>query len=212
MDKSIKKIYEMHHETSRKEGFTILEKERGEIIKKYIGQGQNILDIGCRDGALTKYFVNGNDVLGTDIDEKSLNKAKENLNIKTMLHDLNGDWHELEGRKFDIIFAGEVLEHLYYPENVIKKVKAHLNQGGMFVGSVPSAFSIKNRIRYALGKKQNTPLEDPTHINHFSYDELTGLFNKYFKDVKIIGLGRYKRLIKLSPSNFSFNLFFVCKL
>lgn len=187
-------------------------KERGELLKKEIGIGKKVLDIGCRDGSLTKYFVAGNNVLGVDIDELSLEKAKINLKINTRLLDLNGDWNELGGEKFDVIVAGEVLEHLYCPEEVFKKIINHLNPQGIFLGSVPNAFSLKNRVRYLLGKKKNTPLEDPTHINHFGYNDLNNLFKKYFKEVKIFGLGRYKKLSEICPLWFAFNLFFKVKI
>ena len=208
---SLEKIYEDHHRINRMEGFSILEKERGELLKDAIGKRKTVLDIGCRDGALTKYFSQDNRVLGVDIDKNSLAKAKQALGIKTLLMDLNGDWCELGDRKFDAIVAGEVLEHLYYPEDVIKKIIGHLGKGGIFLGSVPNAFNLKNRMRYLLNRKKNTPLEDPTHINHFNYRELKNLLGKYFNKVEIIGLGRFKTLARLMPNWFAFNLFFKAK-
>ncbi|MFA4890434.1 MAG: class I SAM-dependent methyltransferase [Candidatus Paceibacterota bacterium] len=211
MSKSLGKIYEDHHQASRDRGFSIFAEERGNLLKKNIGKGKNVMDIGCRDGALAKYFFQENNVLGVDIDGSALNRAKESLGIETIIADLNGDWHELGERKFDVIVAGEVLEHLYFPEKVLEKVSSHLNNKGIFLGSVPNAFSLKNRIRYLFAKKENTPLGDPTHINHFSYKELKNLLQKYFSEVEIIGLGRFKFLSKLMPGWFAFSLFFKAK-
>lgn len=213
MSKSIQNIYEEHHSKSRPDNFSILEKERSFLLNKYIGKNKKVLDIGCRDGNLTRYFVDGNSVLGIDIDEISLNKASKNLGIRTMPVDLNGDWKILNGEKFNIIFAGEILEHLYFPEKILTHVVEFLDNNGdsLFIGSVPNAFSLKNRFRYMLGTKKYTPLSDPTHINQFSYVELKQLLSRYFRDVQVIGLGRYKKLSRLFPSLFSFDLFFVCK-
>ncbi len=208
---SIKKIYEEHHKNNREKSFSILEKERGFLFKQFIGENKKILDIGCRDGALTKHFSQDNNVLGVDIDEIALGKAKQNLSIDTKIIDLNGNWEELEGEKFNVIVAGEVLEHLYYPDQVIKKVASYLKEGGIFVGSVPNAFSLKNRLRYLLGRTKNTPLEDPTHINQFSYKSLNKLLNKNFKEVEIIGLGRFVFLSKILPNWISFILAFKVK-
>jgi 2-polyprenyl-3-methyl-5-hydroxy-6-metoxy-1,4-benzoquinol methylase len=208
MSESLSKIYEGHHKTSREQGFSILAKDRGALLKEFIGTNKSVLDIGCRDGVLTKYFLQGNKILGVDIDANALNRAKENLGIETMVVDLNGDWHELEDRKFDAIVAGEVLEHLYFPDKVLEKIINHLNQGGMFLGSVPNAFSLKNRIRYFFGQKNGTPLEDPTHINQLSYREVLSLLTKHFKKVEIIGLGRFSGLAKMFPGLFAFSLFF----
>ncbi|MHB9019328.1 MAG: class I SAM-dependent methyltransferase [Minisyncoccota bacterium] len=208
---SIKNIYENHHFNKERGGFSILEKERGELLKECIGTGKTVLDIGCRDGWLTKHYVVGNDVLGVDIDGNLLKNAQQNLKIQTLLMDLNSNWDELGDRKSNVIVAGEVLEHLYYPEIVLEKVKNHLSPGGIFIGSVPNAFSLKNRLRYLFGKKKNTPLEDPTHINQFSYKEIENLLKSSFSGVKIIGLGRAGFLAKFCPNLFAFDLFFVCK-
>jgi 2-polyprenyl-3-methyl-5-hydroxy-6-metoxy-1,4-benzoquinol methylase len=211
MGNSISNIYKEHHKNNRKADFSILEEERGELLKEFIGINKNILDIGCRDGTLTKYFVKGNRVLGVDVDENLLNKASENLGIDTLIMDLNGEWGDLNGKLFDVIVAGEVVEHLYFPENVIKKAHDHLEKGGLFVGSIPNAFSLKNRVRLSMGHKKGTPLEDPTHINHFSMAEFKNILSKRFKNIRIIGLGQYKKLAQLFPDKFAFVLFFVAE-
>ncbi|MDO8424093.1 MAG: class I SAM-dependent methyltransferase [bacterium] len=211
MNDNLGNIYSHHHETSRERGFSILKDERGALIKNLIGRDKLVLDIGCRDGALTRYFTDGNQVLGIDIDSNALKEA-EKLGIKTMSLDLNGEWPELEGGKFDVVVAGEVLEHLYYPDKVAAKVVKHLVPGGMFVGSVPNAFSLKNRLRYLLGRKAYTPLSDPTHINQFHIDELRSILERHFACVEIMGLGRYQRLAKTFPGLFGFDLFFVATL
>lgn len=204
-------IYRHHHATNRESGFSVLKDERGKLLKELIGEGKSVLDTGCRDGALTKSFVHGNKVLGLDIDDRALAEAKK-LGIEIMNIDLNGDWHELGDRKFDVAVAGEVLEHLYYPDLVTEKVARRLVPGGMFVGSVPNAFSLKNRMRYLIGKKVNTPLNDPTHITQFHINELKSILTNHFKRVEIIGLGRYHRLARIFPGLLGFDLFFVATL
>jgi len=209
MSETTSKIYQHHHANHRGSGFSILKQERGDLLKNIIGHDKSILDLGCRDGALTGFFTKGNQVLGVDVDEVLLGKASINLGISTMKVDLNDGWNTITKNDFDVIVAGEILEHLYFPEEIVKKVVAHLNTRGLFVGSVPNAFSLKNRFRYLLGTKKHTPLEDPTHINHFSFHDLRRLLEKYFVNVEIIGLGRYRWLAKVFPSWFAFDLFFI---
>lgn len=208
-------IYTYHHAKNRNKGFTIMEEERSGFLKEHIGKGKKILDIGCRNGVLTKHFAEGNTVVGVDIDPVALKEAEEllgkvNPNNRFFVMDLLADWAELNGEKFDVIVCGEVLEHLYFPENVVAKVQAHLNPGGLFIGSVPNAFSLKNRVRLAMGTKKGTPLSDPTHINHFSLPELEAMFKKYFSEVNVTGLGKYKKMIRFSPRHFSFDLVWKC--
>ncbi len=208
---SLSKLYEYHHEKTRKTEFSILEKERGALFSEWIGKGKKIMDIGCRDGTLTRYFTKGNDVLGIDIDTKMLEAAKKKLSIKTKLMDLNDNWDVKE--KFDAIVAAEVVEHLYYPDLICKKVAEHLKPGGVFIGSVPNAYNIKNRIRYLFGIQKNTPLEDRTHINQFSYKILKNVLEQHFSKVELIGLasGMSGTIARMFPNLGSFILTWRCE-
>lgn len=211
MNNSLKKIYEFHHEKEREDDFSVLKKERGVLFSKLIGKGKKVLDLGCRDGALTVYFTEGNEILGVDIDETSLRKFSKKLRVETLLMDLNGSWSKLRSKTFDVVVMAEVLEHLYYPRRVLRKVKNVQKEKGIFIGSIPNAFSLKNRMRYLIGRKKHTPLNDPTHINHFGYGELKKILEKHFKEVKIIGLGKFKKMAKIFPTFFAYDLVFLAK-
>ena len=207
---TLSKVYEYHHERTRKTEFSMLEKERGAIFSRWIGTGKKVLDIGCRDGTLTRYFTSGNDVLGIDIDTKMLAACKKKLGIRTRIMDLHGDWDIKE--KFDAVVAAEVMEHLYYPEIIAQKVANVLKPGGIFIGSVPNAYNVKNRLRYLFGKQKNTPLEDRTHINQFSYKILRDTLKKSFKEVKVMGLatGLSGEIARTFPNLGSFMLIWRC--
>lgn len=202
----LSEVYEHHHSSKGKTDFSMLEQERGKLFSHWIGTGKHVLDIGCRDGTLTKYFTSGNTVTGLDIDRNMLAKAEKTLDIKTAIIDLNGEW--TLHAKYDVIVAAEVIEHLYYPDIVFQKVKAHLKEGGMFIGSVPNAYNIKNRFRYLFGIQKNTPLDDPTHINQFSYKLLRSALKKQFSTVELVGIagGRANTIAKHFPNLGSFML------
>lgn len=211
MNNSLDKIYEQHHKKGDRCGMSIFKEERGGFLREKIGKNKKVLDIGCRDGVLTSTYCEGNDILGVDIDLEALEIAKNNLGIEIRQLNLYDDWN-LEKEYFDVVVAGEVLEHLYHPEEIIKKIKEVLKSDGVFLGSVPNAFSLKNRIRLFLGKKKGTPLEDPTHINHFSHKELKNLLEKHFEKVEITPLGNFAWLDKFWPGMFSFILLFEVKI
>ena len=206
-DKELQKIYLKHHQKGDRCGMSILKEDRGNFFKEKIGENKKVLDIGCRDGILTEMYRCNNDVTGVDIDIEALKVAKDNLGIKTMELNLYGDWN-LSNVFFDVVVAGEVLEHLYFPQKIIKKITKVLKEDGVFLGSVPNAFSLKNRLRLMLGRKRGTSLEDPTHINHFSYSEFRHILEKYFKDVKIYPLGNFAWADKFWPGMFSFGFLF----
>lgn len=200
-------IYRSHHAKRRGTDFVLLGDARGSFLKEAVGTGKRVLDIGCRDGALTSHFIEGNTVLGLDIDSVALERAHETLGIETRQVDLNGDWGVAPG-SVDAVVAAEVVEHLYYPEQVFKKVSAVLMPGGIFAGTVPNAFSLAHRARYLMKQKRNTPLMDPTHINHFVIEELRALLAQEFTDVRIEGLGRLGALARLFPQAFAYDLAF----
>ena len=207
---SLSKIYAYHHKRTKKSEFSLLEKERGKLFSQLIGTGKKVLDIGCRDGTLTQYFAKNNNVLGVDIDKNMLKNCERKLGIRTKLVDLNTDWPFKE--KFDVVVAAEIIEHLYYPEIICKRIRSVLKPNGLFIGSVPNAYNIKNRLRYLFGIQKNTPLEDRTHINQFSYKWLHEVLKQEFSEVEIIGLaaGATNVIAKAFPNLGSFMLVWRC--
>jgi len=187
---------------------SIFESERGDIFCEWIGTGKRVLDLGCKYGSLTSHFVKNNDVTGYDIDSKALKMCASE--IKTEQHDLNGDWHKGKEEQFNIVVSSEVVEHLYYPEEVFKKINSVLKHGGYFIGSVPNAFNLKNRVRLFFANKNSTTLVEPTHINHFSYNELDSLLKKHFIEVEIVPIVQKKWMwfAKAFPGLGSFLLVF----
>lgn len=210
MTNATQALYEEHHASRREKGFSILKEDRARFVREQVGTGKRILDIGCRDGALTALFMESNSVLGVDIDAQALARAKEK-GIEVRQMDVMGDWHELKGEAFDAIVAGELLEHVFHPEKLMGKARAHLKEGGVFVGSVPNAFSARNRLRYLAGSRRHTPLEDPTHITQFSARELAQMLSRSFSQVRLSGLGRMSALARWHPSLFAFDLVFAAR-
>ena len=82
------------------------------------------LDVGCRDATLSAHFLFCEIIEGIDVDPNALDEARKRLPSATFqLVDVLGDWHELAGETFDIILCSEVLEHLYFPERVVRNVR-----------------------------------------------------------------------------------------
>ena len=193
----------------RGEFFLVNGDARGEFLRREAGTGKKILDIGCRDGALTAYYADGNEITGIDIDSSALLRAKQSLGIDTVHADLNGEW-PVDG-PFDAIVACEILEHLYYPDRVLGKIFDRLKPGGMLLGSIPHAFSLQSRARLMLARKEGTALQDPTHINHFWGPEFKRLVEDAgFSDMKLTGIysRKFKWLSRVFPNAFAHSYVF----
>lgn len=200
---SLETVYAAHHKDEDRHSGLMHTGERGAFLRARVGQGKKVLDVGCRNGALTAFYAEGNMVLGVDIDIAALHKAKERIGIETKQLDLNGEW-PFSPRSFDVVVATEVLEHLYFPERQVSKIATLLTEEGKLLGSVPNAFSLINRMRLLFGHKRYTPLGDPTHINHFSSTELYAILLKHFREVELVPLGNYAFLDRFFPGLFAF--------
>jgi SAM-dependent methyltransferase len=181
--------YEEHHREHRAEGDFVFVPERIPFFQEAIGQGRRVLDLGCRSGAFTRNFLEGNEVVGLDVDRAALAKAAE-LGIETVVGDVE-DPLPFADESFDAVVAGELLEHLQFPDALVAEAKRMLRPGGILVGSVPNAFRVQSRLRFLRGR---APEDDPTHLHMFSPGAVRALLAD-FSDVRIdfVG-GRYRRL------------------
>ena len=163
--------YAEHNRVERGAGFVFAGAERRDLFRRYVGgPGRRVLDLGCRDGALSATYAQGNEIVGVDADREALAEA-EQLGIETHWADLD-DSLPFGDESFDVVVAGELLEHLRDPRRVVADVRRVLRPGGTFVASVPNAYRLKNRVRFALGRK---PEEDPTHLQMFAPSDVRTL-------------------------------------
>jgi SAM-dependent methyltransferase len=163
--------YSKHNRDERGAGFVFAGPERMALFKRYVGgPGRRVLDLGCRDGALTQAYLEGNDVVGVDADREALADAGR-LGIETHWADLDQPL-ELEEASFDVAVAGELLEHLRDPQRLVAEILRVLRPGGTFVASVPNAYRLKNRLQFLRG---HAPEHDPTHLQMFSPGDVRAL-------------------------------------
>lgn len=188
-------LYRNHHEKKKRYGYLYCHGERGHYLEKWVGTGKKVLDLGCRDGMLTAFFCRGNAVLGVDVDRNALQMAKAKLNIETIWVDLNTEWPFLP-KSYDVIIACEIMEHLFFLDPFLENVKESLKPGGVFIGSVPNAFRMRNRWKFLFGNHYEN---DPTHVRQFSVLSLQKTLNEYFQEIEIIPLqGKVFPLIPVS--------------
>jgi 2-polyprenyl-3-methyl-5-hydroxy-6-metoxy-1,4-benzoquinol methylase len=205
----LESVYRLHHSTSRAPLSTVEPELRGPFLRQAIGTGKDVLDAGCRDGGLTRLYCAGNRVTGIDIDAYALKRAQEDLGIEAVHADLTESW-PFSDRSFDVVVAGEVLEHVFFPARFVERAARVLRPGGIFLGSIPHAFCMQNRIRILLGAKTNTPLADPTHVNHFYHSEFRAMLAKHFAQVQLVPVssGKYRWMPRTLKFYFSQLLLF----
>ncbi len=138
-------------------------------------KGKKILDIGCGEGIMGKALKarTGAIVDGTDISPLAVEKAS-----KVLDHALQADLESEQALPeiiakgdYDIVMMSEVLEHLFYPELVLRKIALSAKKDAKVVISVPNILFWKNRLKILFGKFEYTSsgLMDRGHIHFFSW-------------------------------------------
>jgi len=181
--------YEQHHRERRDEGDFVFVPERIPLLVAAVGRGKRVLDLGCRSGALTQHFLGGNSVVGLDIDAAALEKAAT-LGIQPVQANVEEPL-PFEDGSFDAVVAGELFEHLQFPDALVAEIVRVLRPGGVLAGSVPNAFRVQSRLRFLRGEP---PEDDPTHLRMFSPAALRQLLSGFDRvELSFVG-GRYARL------------------
>lgn len=113
---------------------------------KYLKGAKHFLDIGCGVGEMTelaKRTYPELDVWGTDIAEKTIEKNRKRREEIVYLPRAIGEHDDLPAGHFDVIFAGEVLEHLDDPHELFKEAKRLLKRGGRLIITTPNGAAIQ---------------------------------------------------------------------
>ena len=198
-------FYESHHIDGQRLQQSFLEKRRGLLFAKWIGTNKKVLDLGGRDGTLTKHFMNKNNVILCDIDENALAYAKKNYQLETKKVDLNQSLPFLDD-SFDVVVMAEVMEHLPYPLITLAEIKRILKKNGKFIGNLPFAYHLKDRWQVIRGRKLLIS-GDPTHLQFFSYEDVKKLLSNFFNIEEIVVLKGGKKS-EIFPKAFARNVAF----
>ena len=161
--------------------WTLRIKKIEEIYQK---KDLKILDVGTGPGTFLKVASDlSHDAQGIDLSPAAVSWVNEK-GYKSSLCHLGED--DFEEEYFDFIHASEVLEHLYEPELIVKRITEILKPNGMVCFSVPNDFSI---VQYYANKivsieKKYWWVDIKHHLNYFNQNSLTKLMKNYgLKDI-----------------------------
>ncbi len=155
----------------------------------FIPKNSLVLDIGCGNG-LGKIIANKSgkkikEYVGIDFHKDTLNKAKDNLD-----RFINGDIENLPEnlfpkKYFDVIMFNDVIEHLVYPENAVKKISQYLKDDGIFIMSIPNVSHQSVILNILLnGLWYDDGVASKEHLRFFTFQEILNFLNSI--DFRII--------------------------
>lgn len=111
-----------------------------EVLKIANSGVERMCDIGCHSGLFTERIIKvirPKEVYGLDISPNAIEKAQKRISIG---HFVVGDAHKLPFKSdfFDLVCCLEMLEHVDYPQQVLKEIHRILKKGGEVILLVPT--------------------------------------------------------------------------
>jgi 2-polyprenyl-3-methyl-5-hydroxy-6-metoxy-1,4-benzoquinol methylase len=151
-------------------------------------RGKRVLHLGCVDAGLTSERLAEGGLLhgrlrevaaelwGIDSDAPGIELLRRHGFEKLLVADVRALSAEpaLAGRRFDLVLAPEVLEHVDNSGLFLAHVHALLAAQGELLVSVPNAF----RLETLLGLLRGQERVHPDHIYWFSYHTVTNLLRR----------------------------------
>lgn len=140
----------------------------------------SVLDVGCGDGVNLEFLKKERGAkftTGIEINGCAAEKAKTRVDY--VIHDsIENPLLDLANCRFNLILCMDVLEHLYDPWSVVKKLSAALIRDGVIIASVPNIQHWNVIRNLLLGKWEYTKAGfwDDTHIRFFTKSTITRLF------------------------------------
>ncbi len=193
------KLHKEHKYTDKGPFLWIMHEHKLKILKKiftkYIKENYKVLDVGCGRSLFTEIKQNWLfQIYAGDIEYSLiLSRKKEFSNINWLIMDANQLPFKRES--FDVIFAGEIIEHMPEPIITLSEWRNMLHPGGLLILTTPN----KDRSSNVINKIKR-PFS-PDHFNEFSYKELKDkiLPASGFKVIKATGV--YLELLLFKSGN-----------
>lgn len=124
------------------------------LLKKTASRRQTFLDLGCGDGCFlfsTALLDPKLELFGIDASETQLKKAQKRLPQGRFSHGNFESQLPYESNSFDLIFSGEILEHIVDTDHFISEAHRVLAPGGMLCITTPNLLAWYNRVFIACG-------------------------------------------------------------
>lgn len=155
-----------------------------QAITKHIPKDAKlILDVGCGNGWVAKYFLaKGKNVISMDIALKNPTKVlKENPGENHAA--VVADAYHLPFKKnsFDAIIAAEIMEHVYDPKLFISSLMEVLKPDGKLVITTP----YNEKIEYFLCVHCNKPTPKNAHLHSFNEKSIVNLIPEDFSNYHV---------------------------
>jgi hypothetical protein len=151
-------------------------------------QDFTLLDYGC--GADAQVLLMSRDLgissVGVELDDATRQKASST----SFLPVLSPDEISISGQKFDVIFLGDLIEHVYNPSEILCMLKKLLsNRGSFFIqGPLEGAKTISNFLLSIKARLNNgvPSTYPPYHVSLASFESMQKLLHDCGLEITIL--------------------------
>lgn len=157
-----------------------------------VAEGDRVLDLGCGEGAFSVALARaGAQVVAVDVAEEPLRRARaRHPELDLRLIDGEAGWG-LADASFDLVWAGEVIEHVADTAAWLSELRRVLRSGGRLLLSTPS-LGRPQLLAAALSRRAFAERFDPRadHLRFYSRATLAALIADFgFEQVVVRGAG-----------------------
>lgn len=120
-----------------------------EYLENHVQPGSTVLDIGCGSGEITRQIqTKGYSVKGLDFSPVAVELASKHIDCQRANLD---EGIPFADNSFDVIWAGDVIEHVFDPLFVFKEINRVLTPGGYLLCTIPYDLKLTTRLRVLFG-------------------------------------------------------------
>jgi 2-polyprenyl-3-methyl-5-hydroxy-6-metoxy-1,4-benzoquinol methylase len=161
---------------------------RRRFLMAHVRPGARVLDVGCGEALFTAELARaGADVVGIDVAEEPLRRARaRHPGLDLRLVDDEASW-PLPDAAFDMVWAGEVIEHVAATASWLSQVRRVLRSGGALLLSTP-AHGRLTMLGLALSGRAFECHFQPCgeHLRFYSRGSLTRLLDEFgFDEIEV---------------------------
>jgi 2-polyprenyl-3-methyl-5-hydroxy-6-metoxy-1,4-benzoquinol methylase len=172
---------------------------RPEMLPFIPKNAKRILEIGCGQAHFSSQLVkDGVEVWGIEPDTKSANADSVKI-FKVLNGSLEDKINDIPDDYFDVIIMNDVLEHLFYPWEDLKRLKSKLAKKGVMVSSIPNVRYSKNIFKLIFNKDwkyTEAGILDNTHFRFFTKKSIIRMHKDCGLSIqKIKGVNRTKSFL-----------------
>jgi 2-polyprenyl-3-methyl-5-hydroxy-6-metoxy-1,4-benzoquinol methylase len=145
--------------------------------------GKRVLHLGCTDTPFTDESIAAgrwlhaqlsgaaSECVGVDIDANAIRRLRDQYDVCNIVHGDAESLEQLDRGRFDVVVAGELMEHLGNPARFLASARAVLKPDGVIAITTTNAFCFRRMLRVSFGSES----VHPDHHYYFSHSTLRRL-------------------------------------